>query len=232
MKRAAVLQSSYIPWRGYFDLLASVDTFIIYDDVQFTHSDWRNRNRIRTSNGLKWLTIPVPQKNRIRRQIRETEAAHPDWGIQHWRKIAENYRSAPHFEEISAWLEPIYSAGMTNLSETNFTFISAINEYLGIKTSLRWSWEFGSRTGKTERLVDLCSVVGADVYVSGPAAQNYLDDKPFKEANIAVEWFSYDGLLPYPQIHGGYEPEVSIIDLIMNCGPSAKQHLPSLAASV
>ncbi|KJS19003.1 MAG: hypothetical protein VR78_03790 [Hoeflea sp. BRH_c9] len=231
MKKAAILQSAYIPWRGYFDLIASVDEFIFYDDVQFSHGDWRNRNMIRTPSGTKWLTIPVPKKNRIRRNICEVEASDADWATDHWNRLEETYRKAPHFDEISALLKPCYQSRETNLSRINASLIAVICGYLGIKTSISWSWDYETGDGKTQRLVDLCKAVECSTYVSGPAARAYLDEEAFSDAHVTVEWFSYAALRPYPQIHGGFEPAVSIVDLLFNCGQSSRNHIPALAGS-
>lgn len=229
MKRIAILQSAYIPWRGYFDLIASVDEFIFYDDVQFSHGDWRNRNRIRTAHGSKWLTISVPKKHRIRRNINEVVASDAAWREDHWNRISQSYANAPHFAEIAELLSPLYRDCEENLSRINASFIAAICDYLGIKTRLSWSWDFPSSPGKNERLVDLCKAAAAAVYVSGPAAKNYLNEELFRNSGLEVEWFSYDQLTPYPQIHGEFESNVSIVDLLFNCGPQSNRYIPSLS---
>lgn len=230
MARVAILQSAYIPWRGYFDIIASVDTFIFYDDVQFSAGDWRNRNRIRTEDGTKWLTIPVPKKHRIQRNICEVECSHADWRREHLERIRQSYRKAPYARETLALLEPLYGDTETNLSRINYAFTRAICDYLGIDTELRWSWDYQSDAGKTERLVSLCRAAGASAYVSGPAAQDYLDVQLFQQAGIVVEWHSYDALVPYEQIHGEFESAVSIVDLLFNVGPRSRAYIPALAA--
>lgn len=229
--KAAILQSAYIPWRGYFDMIAAVDDFIFYDDVQFSNGDWRNRNKIRTVAAAKWLTIPVWKTGRIQKPINEIHATSLQWGVDHWNKVAETYRKAPYFDEIRGLLEPIYLGGETQLSAINRNFIEAICTYLGIKTRLHWSTDFARTEGKSQRLADLVDAVGASVYVSGPAAKNYLDETVFTEMGKSVEWFSYEDLKPYPQFHGGFETAVSIIDLLFNCGPSSSAYLPALKGS-
>jgi hypothetical protein len=229
LRKAAILQSAYIPWRGYFDLIASVDEFIFYDDVQFSSGDWRNRNVIRTPYGPKWLTIPVPKKSRIRRMICDVTASSPDWAADHWNRLAESYRRAPHFEEIAALLRPCYESREINLSRINASLITTICEYLGIETKISWSWDYETGDGKTQRLIDLCKAANCAIYVSGPAARSYLDEEAFTRANVAVEWFSYTGLMPYSQMHGDFEPSVSVVDLLFNCGQSSRNHIPALA---
>jgi hypothetical protein len=159
LKRLAILQSNYIPWKGYFDLIASVDEFIFYDDMQYTKGDWRNRNKIKTPQGLKWLTIPVGQD--INRRIREVHFADAGWQLKHWKSLESNYRRASHFDEIAVWLEPLYLVELhTHLSRTNRLFIEAVCAYLGIRTVISNSWDYNLIGGKTERLVDLCVQAG------------------------------------------------------------------------
>lgn len=231
MKRIAILQSAYIPWRGYFDLIASVDEFIFYDDVQFSHGDWRNRNKIRTANGSKWLTIPVPKKHRIRRNINEVVASNLTWREDHWNRISQSYAKTPYFSEIAELLAMLYLDREENLSRINASFIIAVCRYLGIETKLSWSWDFPSSPGRNERLVDLCKGANATIYVSGPAAKSYLNEELFRNSNVEVEWFSYDQLTPYPQIHGDFESNVSIVDLLFNCGPDSRNFIPSIRKS-
>ncbi|MBN9244833.1 MAG: WbqC family protein [Mesorhizobium sp.] len=227
MKKVAILQSAYIPWRGYFDLIASVDTFIFYDDVQFSQGDWRNRNIIRTNSGPKWLTIPVPKKHRIQKNICDVECSNMNWQMDHLNKLSESYRKSKYFSSVFDLLKPLYERDETYISKINHSFIKSICDYIGITTNITWSWDYQSATGKTERLVDLCRAAGAATYVSGPAAKSYLDVGLFDEAGIAVEWFSYDGLEPYPQIHGAFENQVSIVDLLFNAGPESRRYIPS-----
>lgn len=228
--RAAVLQSSYIPWRGYFDLIASVDDFILYDDVQMSNGrDWRNRNQIKTSHGLKWLTISALREGRGSKLINEVYASNLQWGADHWNRITEAYRKAPFFDEVALMLKPVYLSGETHLSTINRQLIEAVCNYLGIETRLHWSTDFSRTAGKSQRLADLVEAVGASVYVSGPAAKDYLDESVFAAYGQTVEWFSYSALKPYPQLHGEFMPAVSIIDLLFNCGPISRSHLPSLA---
>ena len=230
-KRIAILQSNYIPWKGYFDLIAAVDEFILYDDMQYTRRDWRNRNQIKTPQGPLWLSIPVRVKGRFHQTIRETELESPDWGLKHWKTISSNYRQAPYYSEISSWLEPIYTSGRhTHLSPLNRDLIEAICGYLGITTRITNSWDYVLSTGKTERLADLCVQAGATEYVSGPAARTYIEESCFTDRHIKLSWFEYSNYSVYPQLHGSFTHFVSIIDLLLNCGPNAfrfKKHVHS-----
>ena len=151
MKEVAILQSNYIPWKGCFDMIAAVDEFILYDDMQYTRRDWRNRNQIKTPQGVQWLTVPVKVKGKYHQAIRETEIERAQWAKDHWKTLSQNYRRAPCFNEIAAWLEPLYFAEPpTHLSQLNRRFIEAICAYLGIKTTIRNSWDYPLSEGKSE----------------------------------------------------------------------------------
>ena len=226
MKRIAILQSNYIPWKGYFDLIASVDEFILYDDMQYTRRDWRNRNLIKTPPGLQWLTVPVKAKGKYTQKIRETEIDGADWAQNHWKSFDRNYRRAPYFSEIAAQFEPFYlQRTYTHLSALNRTLIEAVCAYLGITTKITSSCDYVLVDGKTERLVDLCVQVGAAEYVSGPAAKAYIDEKQFSDHHIKLTWFDYSGYPEYPQLWGQFSHGVSILDLLFNCGKDALRYM-------
>ena len=224
-KKIAILQSNYIPWKGYFDMIAAVDEFILYDDMQYTRRDWRNRNQIKTPQGVQWLTVPVKVKGKYHQTIRETEIDGSDWAESHWRAISQNYRRAPHFEEIAALFEPLYRQEYTHLSALNRTFLEAVCDFLGITTRISNSWDYELIDGKTERLADLCAQAGAGTYLSGTAAKSYLDESLFADAGIEVKWFDYEGYPMYPQLWGGFVHGVSILDLLFNCGERASNYM-------
>lgn len=224
MKKVAILQSNYIPWKGYFDLIAAVDDFILYDDMQFTKNDWRNRNLIKTPNGVQWLTVPAGQD--IRRRIRDVSLPDSSWQRKHWTTLQNNYARAPYFKEVADWLAPVYlSATHNNLSALNRQLIVAICNYLGIRTRIHNSWDFTLGEGRTERLVSLCQQVGAREYLSGPAAKEYMEEALMEAAGIKLTWFDYAGYPPYPQQWGEFTHHVSIVDLLFNCGPEAARYM-------
>ena len=124
LKKVAIVQGNYIPWKGYFDLIAAVDEFILYDDVQYTRRDWRNRNQIKTPHGVQWLTVPTLVKGKYLQKIRETEIDGAVWAHAHWKTLTQNYRRAPHFDEIAEWLAPFYLEGTySHLSPLNRRFL-------------------------------------------------------------------------------------------------------------
>jgi hypothetical protein len=226
MKRVAIVQSNYIPWKGYFDLIASVDEFILFDDVQYTRRDWRNRNKIKTAQGLKWLTIPVAVKGRYHQRIDETMISDLGWGESHWETLRHAYRSAECFDAFGPPLERLYeSAPGERLSDINRHFLEGVCEILGIETKLSWSTDYGAGGVKGERLLELCRKAGADEYVSGPSARAYLDEAPFAEAGVAVRWFDYPEYPTYRQLHPPFEHAVTVLDLILNMGAEAPDYL-------
>ncbi len=226
MKKVAIVQSNYIPWKGYFDLIAAVDEFILYDDMQYTRRDWRNRNRIKTLQGLQWLTVPVLVKGKYHQKIRDTKIDGSDWGLLHWRTLAQNYRRAPHFEEIAALLEPLYlKESYTHLSQLNRRFIRIVCDYLRIKTVISNSWDYILLDGKTKRLADLCVQANGTEYISGPAARGYIEEHIFTERGIKLTWFDYSGYQEHSQLWGEFIHEVSILDLLFNCGKESPRYM-------
>lgn len=224
MKRIAILQSNYIPWKGYFDLIAAVDEFILYDDAQFTKNDWRNRNQIKTPKGLEWMSIPVGQD--ISRRIRDVRIPDSRWQEKHWKTLISNYRRASCFSEIASILEPIFLDGKFGaLSEVNRMLIEEICTYLGIRTAISSSWDYALEGGTVERLVSLCRQTNASAYVSGPSAQSYMAPESFRAHGIDLEWFDYSGYPEYPQLWGKFEHAVSIVDLLFNCGRMSPNYM-------
>lgn len=225
--RVAVIQSCYIPWRGYFDIINSVDLFVIYDDVQYSKGAFYNRNQLKSPDGLKWLTVPVKVKG-FPKIDDLCVASDSDWLSEHARMIQEFLAEAPYLEDAYA----IWKKGTANhshlLSELNQSLLVECTQYLGISTPIVRSSEYTLAGRATDRLIQLLQQVGATTYVSGPSAKNYLVENQFVEAEIQLEYKTYD-YDPYPQLHGDFVGTVSVLDLIANCGPDAANRLTSLS---
>jgi WbqC-like protein family len=207
-------------------MIAAVDEFILYDDMQFTRRDWRNRNQIKTPQGQQWLTVPVKVKGKYHQTIRETEIDGTCWAEAHWKALSQNYRRARYFNEVAALFEPLYLRPQyTHLSPLNRVLIEAVCAYLGIPTKISHSWDYTLIDGKTERLADLCAQAGGTEYISGPAAKNYLEEHVFTERRIKLSWFDYTGYTEYPQLWGDFIHSVSILDLLFNCGRDAPRYM-------
>jgi hypothetical protein len=229
-KRVAIVQSSYIPWKGYFDLIRASDEFILLDDVQFTKRDWRSRNRIKTPHGPLWLTVPVRTKGRYLQQIRETEISDPGWGATHWATWRANYARAPFFSTYADTLAALYEPreGTEMLSQVNHRFITTLCQLLGITTPITWSTDYDAPAGRNERLIDLCQKAGATDYLSGPNARGYLDEARFAAAGIQVQFADYQGYPEYPQPWPPFEHHVSVVDLLLSVGPDAARYMKAL----
>ena len=226
MKKIAIVQSNYIPWKGYFDMIAAVDEFILYDDMQYTRRDWRNRNQIKTPQGVQWLTVPVVVKGKYYQKIRDTEIDGSGWSAAHWKAIVQNYRRAPNFEAIAAWLEPIYTREQfTHISRLNRRLIEEVCAYLDIKTKITNSWDYHLADGKTVRLAELCLQAGGTEYISGPAAKDYVDENVFSDLGIKLTWFDYAGYPAYRQLWGEFTHGVTVLDLLFNCGKDSHRNM-------
>ena len=226
--RAVVLQSNYIPWKGYFDLVNRADVFVFYDDVQYTKNDWRNRNRIKTATGVRWLTIPAGTN--LRRRICDVEIADQRWKRAHRRAITDAYREAPHFTAYAPLLDALYESDLTNLSAINQRAIVDISRLLGITTEFRDSRELSPQGSGSSRVLDLVSRLGADTYLSGPRGRAYLDAAAFEKAGVTLEYYDYAGYPEYRQLHGAFVHDVTILDLLFNEGPDAPRAMKTFGA--
>ena len=232
MKRIAIVQSNYIPWKGYFDLIHAVDEFILYDDTQFTRRDWRNRNRVKTPRGVEWITIPVAVKGRYLQKICDTQISDPRWGATHWSTLEHNYGKAPYFARYREIFEPLYAdQSETRLSTVNYRFLSAICGILGIRTRISWSMDYAplQEEGMTQRLAELCGHAGGTDYLSGPLARDYIEPQVFESAGISLAYFDYSGYPEYPQRFGAFEHTVTVLDLLFNAGPEAPRYMKTFA---
>jgi WbqC-like protein family len=228
MKKIAIVQSNYIPWKGYFDMIASVDEFILYDNMQFTRRDWRNRNQIKTPQGVQWLTVPVQVKGKYDQKIMDTEIDGQEWASLHWKALAQNYSRSSNFEEISKLIEPLYLKNTyTHISQLNRHFIETICQYLGIKTAITNAWDYAiiDDGSASERLASLCVKAGGTDYISGPLAKDYIDENVFINRDIKLTWFDYLGYPIYPQQWGEFTHGVTILDLLFNCGKETSSYM-------
>jgi len=228
-KTVVILQPNYIPWRGYFDLIAACDLFVIYDDVQFTKNDWRNRNLIKTPKGLEWLSIPVGGK--LSRSIKDVEIENPRWQLKHWKTLQANYSRARFSREIFTLLEPVYLGEFhAALVEVNRRLIELICSYLQIRTEIRLSSSLPARSSGSEGVLELCTMLGATRYLSGPSARAYLKTSDFAKSGIEVSWFDYSGYPEYTQLWGSFESRVSVLDVLFNCGESSAKYFKFYAS--
>lgn len=225
-----ILQSNYIPWKGYFDLMNAADLFVVFDEVQYTRRDWRNRNKIVIDGAAKWLSIPVQTKGKYDASIAEIEVSDNAWAANHWNSIRLAYGKAPFFDVYRDGLEDTYvSAGaLSHLSAINRLFLEHLAPMLGIDTEIAESRAVARTThDPAARLVEICQAFGATCYLSGPAAKSYIDPDLFDAAGIRLEYADYEGYPSYAQNSETFEHGVSVIDLLMHTGDDARSHLKS-----
>ena len=217
-----ILQPSYIPWRGFFDLVAQADVFVFYDDVQYDKHGWRNRNRIKTPTGTQWLTIPVLHRGNVEDgvEIREVRTdGRTKWARKHWQSVRQNYAKAPHFARYAPMIEQLYDGAGEGLCDFTIASTIALAREIGIAhTRFFRSSELGVVGARTTRLVEIVKKVCATRYLSGPSASAYLVESEFSEAGIELAYAVYD-YPEYPQLHGAYDAAVSILDTLFMLGP-------------
>ena len=226
--RVGIIQSCYVPWRGFFDFIADVDLFVLFDDVQYpTGRSWRNRNRLKTGNGLRWVTVPVPSgAGRLPIDHVPIARSPKPWQNEHRATMERAFATARYRTEALAIWEESISFGDTHLSQLNERLIRRICAYLDINTPIVQARSFAARGTKTDRLIDLLKKIGANTYLSGPSASGYIDANEFLRAGIGLEFKAYN-YSTYPQQWGNFENDVSVLDLIANCGPESKQFVRS-----
>lgn len=219
-KTVVILQSNYIPWKGYFDLIKQADEFIFYDEVQYTVRDWRNRNRIKSPQGLRWLTIPVGQ--RIDRKIFEVEMSNQIWKKKHWEALNQAYKHAPYIVESQELFEQLYTTELNNLSEYNQHSIAAICKWIGIETAFSDSRTYKAQGDRLEKLSDILTKSGADRLLCGPNVKKYLKETDLTEKGFSLEIIDYSHYPEYAQLYSPFTHQVSILDLIVHVG---KKHV-------
>lgn len=225
--RCAIVQPSYIPWRGYFDIIRRVDLFVFFDDVQYDRRGWRNRNRVKTPQGSRWLTIPVAARGAQATglPINAVPTMGESWPRQHLETLRRLYGKAPHFVRYRQWLDRVYGEPPRLLADFTIALTKDIAGFLGIaNTRFVRSSELHATGTKTERLIDILRRVGASQYLSGPTARAYLDERLFVEAGVALEWIEYD-YPEYPQLHPPFDPHVTVLDLLFMTGDRARDFI-------
>jgi hypothetical protein len=222
--KVGIIQSNFLPWRGYFDFIREVDLFILHDDLQYTKGDWRNRNKIKTARGLEWVTVPVNYKTTSQTIEETTIDDSTRWAQKILNRIREVYRAAPHFEPYFTQLSGHLLEPAATISELNLRLMRWVCGHLQIETPIQFSREFHPQGAKTERLVGILKQVNASVYLSGPAAQAYLIPELLEAEGIRLEYKKYD-YPEYPQLFPPFEPYVSVIDLLFMTGEEARFYL-------
>jgi hypothetical protein len=229
-RTAVVLQPSYLPWRGYFDLLDRADVFVFYDDVQYDKHGWRNRNRIKTANGVSWLTVPVHAHGAVEAGTPIADVAidhRRDWVRAHAETLRHAYGRQPFYAFYGPLIASILERRHERLADLTIELTIALARQLGSTTEFVRSSEFPLNGRKTDRLLDVLERVGADHYISGPSARAYIAPEQFDAAGITLEYAAYE-YPAYTQPHPPYEAAVSIVDTLFALGPAAIDNIRAL----
>jgi hypothetical protein len=227
--KCVILQPSYIPWRGYFHQIQKADIFVFYDDVQYDKHGWRNRNQIKSLTGRQWLTIPILTKGILSKSTPINEiiidSSQTDWRRKHLRTLRQAYHNSSFFSQYEGWLSDVYSRNHRYLAEFTIDLTIQLAKELGItNTQFMRSSEINSTGSKTQRLLSILENIGANHYITGKAAQNYLIEEQFDEAKITLEYMEYD-YPEYPQLYLPFDGQVSILDLMFMTGSKAKEYI-------
>lgn len=211
-----------MPWRGYFSQILNCHNFVFLDNVQFTHRDWRTRNRIKTPTGLSWITVPITHPNGGMPSIDQISIFDNEFIDNHLEQVRRNYSRAPYFNIHWEWFNSLFKQSFNpNLSKFNQSLVTNISKEFNIHSIFHNARDFPNYENASDRLVGICRELNATKYLTGPSAKSYLEISKFHESNIEVEWINYN-YKPYKQLWSEkFEPQVSIIDLIFNMGTSS-----------
>lgn len=224
----SINQPAYMPWLGYFDRIEASDVHVILDHVQFEKNSLVNRNKVRTPDGWSWLSIPLKQKGKFGELAINTleYADYGKWKSRHIKSIQANYARAPQFKDIFPEISNLFeiesdnSKFLNDIERMNQYFL----DYLGIKTDIIYCSELGELGKGSEMILNICSRLQADEYLSGPFGRDYLEQDKFKEKGIDIRFHDYQ-MMEYPQVWPGFETGMCIVDTIMNV---ARDTIPEL----
>lgn len=224
----SIMQPGYLPWLGFFELMERSDIFVIYDDVDYDKGSWRNRNKIRTPEGSSWITVPVCTKKKFGQKIKDVLINNnTKWREKHIKSIVQNYNKTPFFDEYISFFEQVYTKHWDKLIELDLAIIDYLVKILSINTKMLRSSQLEDITGsKTDRLVSICKQLKAERYISPNGAMSYLQTDKFHAENIDVRFQNYEHPV-YSQAFKGFISNLSVIDLIFNCGDGSYEVIMS-----
>ena len=219
----AIHQPQYLPWLGYLDKIDKADVFVILDNVQFKKNEWQNRNRIKTAQGCQWITVPVlyrfPEKIN---EVMINNKAH--WGRKHLQALITNYSKSPCYDKYISFFENIFSRNWECLVDINVEIIKFLITTLDLKTRLVMASDLELREGSTERLIDTCKTLESNKYLAGKDGNKYMNLELFDQEGIEVIFQDFKHPV-YNQLFGDFEPYMSAIDLLFNCGDDSLEIL-------
>lgn len=222
-----IMQPFYLFLRKHFHQAQRADLYIFMDDTQFVKNGHHNRNRIKSPNGYTWLTVPVMQKGRFGQTLDKVEIDNRrNWAVKHWKSIKQCYGKAPFFDRYAGFFEELYAREWSRLTDLNIYLIENIAAFLGIRdTEFKRLSELGlEEDNPTQRLIHICESVGADNYIIGTRAKDYMEETRWQHTKVKLEYFEPQ-YAPYPQLWGDFLENCAIIDLLFNCGPEAGEYI-------
>ena len=218
-------QPAYLPWLGLFHKIALSDAFCYFDEVQYLKKDWNNRNKIKTSNGEIWLTVPVLTKGYREKRIREIEINNStNWRKKHWRSIYFAYKKAHYFRKYSDFFKETYEKEWHHLTDLNEYLLKYFLKELEIKVEYHKASELNFKGHKLSLVLDMCKKLGANLYIFGVLGKDYAKEGEFSQVGIKIYFQDYMHPV-YSQPGQDFVSHMSILDLLFNCGPNSYEIL-------
>ena len=214
-----ILQPGYLPWLGFFEQLYKSDIFVIYDDVQYDKHGWRNRNKIKTANGIQWLTVPVHANISLSPLIYQVKIDNStNWRKKHLQSIRQNYAKTRYFKNYLPLFEEAYSISWEYLVDLDIFFINRLVSCIGMENKrIVRSSDLKIEGARLEKLIAICKHFRADIFYEGAAGQSYLDPENFESYGIKIKFQDYRHPI-YNQLYGKFASKLSVVDLLFNCG--------------
>ena len=221
MKTLVISQPMYFPWVGMLEQMRLADVFVYLDDAQFSKGGFFNRVQIKTERGTPWLTVPLAE-NKLGQSLSETQPASHDWRRKHLATLRQAYARAPYLEEMMDLVESVFDQDINSLARLSVVSMESLADFFEITPAeMQWSSRMDVKGTGSNRVLALCQEAGAERYITGHGAGDYLDHEIFEKAGITVEYMDYEKR-EYPQLHGAFTPFVSALDLLANCGQSGR----------
>lgn len=225
-KKVVISQPMFFPWMGILEQIKLADVYVHYDDVQFSKGSFVPRIKVKTQGGSQWMTVPIIKNGKQLISDVVINDSH-NWRVKHLKTLSQAYSKAPFLSEMLALVESVYSKKITSLAELNICAIEDITLYFGLdRTFLKSSALNNSHLSGSNRVLELVKQLDGNIYITGHGARDYLDHELFEHSGIDVEYMDYKRI-PYPQLHGVFDPHVSILDLIANTGKRGVEYISS-----
>ena len=226
MKTVVISQPMYFPWVGMLEQMRLADVFVHLDDAQFSKGGFFNRVQLKTAEGTPWFTVPLAE-NKLGQLLNEMRMAEHDWRRKHLATLKQTYAAAPHVEEMLGLVESVFKNEHESLAALSAASVEMLAEFFEIiPKEIQWSSAMGVEGTGSARVLAVCEALGAERYVTGHGAREYLNHESFEAAGIRVEYLDYKKR-EYPQLHGAFTPFVSALDLAANCGRAGREVIDS-----